>query len=130
MSMMNFSPFFEKFLDAQNFIFSGSIEIKIADTKIEISRDRITVDIHTPHKLKNMLPLDIGDFKDMGNFSDILKMLDDAGEILKSKKKTLILKYRGVDVVVIGYGASPGMFKKNFEIKSKISLMKLLGAYF
>jgi len=130
MNMMNFFPFFEKFLDAQNFIFFGSIEIKTADNKIEISRDRITVDIHTPHKLKNILPLDIGDFKDVGNFRDLLKMLDEAGEMLKAKKKTLILKYRGVDVVVIGYDASPGMFKKNFEIKSKISLMKLLGAYF
>ncbi len=130
MSITNFFLFFEKFLDAQNFIFSGSIEIKIADTKIEISRDRITVDILALHKLKNILPLDIGDFKDMGNFSDILKILDEAGEILKAKKKTLIVKYRGVDVVVIGYGSSPGMFKKNFEIKSKISLMKLLGAYF
>ena len=126
---MNFFLFFEKFLDAQNFIFSGSIEIKIADSKIEISRDRIIVDIRAPHKLKKMLSLDIGDFKDVGNFSDVLKMLDEAGERLKSKKKTLILKYRGVDVVVIGYGTSPGMFKKNFEIKSKISLMKLLAAF-
>lgn len=121
MSIMNFFSFFEKFLDAQNFIFSGSVEIKIADNKIYISRDRITVDIN-PHKLKN-----IGDLKDVGNFKDILKMIDDFGKMLKAKKKTLILKYDGEDVAVVGYDASPGILG-NAEIKSKISLMKLLGA--
>jgi len=122
MSIMNFFLFFEKFLDAQNFIFSGSIEIKIADSKIEISRDRIIVDIRAPHKLKKML---VGS---MGSLRDGLKMLDEAGKMLKAKKKTLILKYNGEDVAVMGYNASPGIFGK-VEIKSKISLMKLLAAF-
>jgi len=122
MSIMNFFLFFEKFLDAQNFIFSGSIEIKIADSKIEISRDRIIVDIRAPHKLKKML---VGS---MGSLRDGLKMLDEAGKMLKAKKKTLILKYDGEDVAVMGYDAAPGIFGK-VEIKSKISLMKLLAAF-
>ncbi|MCD6276093.1 MAG: hypothetical protein J7J42_05065 [Thermoplasmata archaeon] len=96
--------------------------IKIADNRIEISRDRIIVDIYAPHKLKNMLA------GSMGSLRDGLKMLNEAGKMLKAKKKTLILKYDGEDVAVMGYNASPGIFGK-VEIKSKISLMKLLAAF-
>ena len=118
----------------QSLIAEGSLEIKVGDNFITISRDEVIADISSPEEitklakaLKESMKSDIT--KTVKSIPDVMRLIAEVGEELSEERKTLIIKYRGRDVVIMGFKANPGILgMNNVEIKDKLELMKLLSA--
>jgi len=116
----------------QNLIAEGSLELTVGSNSSTITRDEIILDVSNPKEIIRLAKVlregtesDVR--KSIKSISDALKLLAEAGEKLSREKKTLIVKYQGRDVVVMGFKAKPGIFDmNNVEIRDKVELMKLI----
>ena len=121
-------------LKLQSLIAEGSLEIKVGGNFIIIGRDEVIVDISSPEgitKLAKALKesMKSGITKTVKSIPDVMRLIAEVGEELSEERKTLIIKYRGRDVVIMGFKANPGILgMNNVEIKDKLELMKLLSA--
>ncbi|USS41206.1 hypothetical protein NF865_03110 [Thermococcus aggregans] len=131
---MNAKTLVEMLSRLQSLIAEGSLEIKVGDNFITISRDEVIADISSPEEitklakaLKESMKSDIT--KTVKSIPDVMRLIAEVGEELSEERKTLIIKYRGRDVVIMGFKANPGILgMNNVEIKDKLGLMKLLSA--
>lgn len=133
--MVNVKNLVGVFLKLQRLIVEGSLEIRLGGNFITINKDEIIVDISSPEKitklakaLKESMKSDLT--KTIKGIPDVMKLIADVGEELYEAKKTLIIKYHGRDVVIIGLKANPSIFGiNNVEIKDKVELMRLISAF-
>ncbi|RLF79209.1 hypothetical protein DRN44_09275 [Thermococci archaeon] len=118
----------------QSLIAEGSLEIKVGDNFITISRDEVIADISSPEEITKLAKalrkgMESGITKTIKSIPDVMRLIAEVGEELSEERKTLIIKYRGRDVVIMGFKANPGILgMNNVEIKDKLELMKLLSA--
>ena len=121
-------------LKLQSLIAEGSLEIKVGDNFITISRDEVIADISSPEEITKLAKalrkgMESGITKTIKSIPSVMKLIAEVGEELSEERKTLIIKYRGRDVVIMGFKANPGILgMNNIEIKDKLELMKLLSA--
>ncbi|RLF79449.1 hypothetical protein DRN44_08860 [Thermococci archaeon] len=131
---MNAKKLVGMLLKLQNLIAEGSLEIKVGDNFITISRDEVIADISSPEEMTRLAKALRGGMesditKTIKSIPDVMRLIAEVGEELSEERKTLIIKYRGRDVVIIGFKANPGILgMNNVEIKDKLELMKLLSA--
>ncbi len=133
--MVNVKNLVGVFLKLQRLIVEGSLEIRLGGNFITINKDEIIVDISSPEKitklakaLKESMKSDLT--KTIKGIPDVMKLIAEVGEELYEAKKTLIIKYHGRDVVIIGLKANPSIFGiNNVEIKDKVELMRLISAF-
>jgi len=132
--MVNAKKLVGMLLKLQNLIAEGSLEIKVGDNFITISRDEVIADISSPEEMTRLAKALRGGMesditKTIKSIPDVMRLIAEVGEELSEERKTLIIKYRGRDVVIIGFKANPGILgMNNVEIKDKLELMKLLSA--
>jgi len=118
----------------QSLIAEGSLEIKVGDNFITISRDEVIADISSPEEITKLAKalrkgMESGITKTIKSIPGVMKLIAEVGEELSEERKTLIIKYRGRNVVIMGFKANPGILgMNNVEIKDKLELMKLLSA--
>jgi len=118
----------------QDLITEGSLEIKLGGNFITISRDEIIVDISSLGEITKLAralkeSMKSGITKTIKSIPDVMKLIAEVGEELSEERKTLIIKYRGRDVAIMGFKANPGILgMNNVEIKDKVEVMKLLSA--
>ena len=132
--MVNTKTLVEMLPKLQRLIAEGSLEIKVGGNFITISRDEVIADISIPEEiiklakaLRKGMESDVT--KIIKTIPDVMKLIGEVGEELSEERKTLIIKYRGRDVVIMGFKANPGILgMNNVEIKDKLELMKLLSA--
>ncbi|NJE07504.1 hypothetical protein E3E31_03020 [Thermococcus sp. M39] len=121
-------------LKLQSLIVEGSLEIKLGGNFITISKDEIIVDISSPGEITKLAralkeSMKSGITKTIKSIPDVMKLIAEVGEELYEAKKTLIIKYRGRDVAIMGFKANPGILgMNNVEIKDKVELMRLISA--
>ncbi|RLF63512.1 MAG: hypothetical protein DRN30_06480 [Thermoplasmata archaeon] len=121
-------------LKLQRLIIGGSLEIRLEGNFITISKDDIIVDISNPEKITKLAKalkesMKSEATKTIKGISDVMKLIAEIGEELYEAKKTLIIKYNGRDVVIIGLKANPSILGiNNVEIKDKVELMRLISA--
>ncbi|WP_457611858.1 hypothetical protein [Methanocaldococcus sp.] len=117
----------------QNFISSGSFEIEVKNlVKIKVSCKDIEIDILNYKKLKNLVNL-INKMKKkekkesflnkIKSFKSLLDFLNELAKKFRENNKRLILKYNGEPILIIG---ERGLLSKNFKIKNKSLLLKIL----
>ena len=129
---MNAKTLVEILPKLQSLIAEGALEIRVGDNFITIGRDEATVDISSPKEITRLArALRKGVRSDITttikSISDAMKLMGEVGEELSKERKTLIIKYRGKDVAIMGFKANPGIFgMNNVEIKDKLELIKLL----
>ena len=132
--VVNAKTLIEMLSRLQSLIVEGSLEIKVGGNFITIGRDEVIVDILSPEEitkfakaLRKGIESDIT--KSVKSIPDVMRLIREVGEELSEERKTLIIKYRGRDVVIMGFKANPGILgMNNVEIKDKLELMKLLSA--
>jgi|GEM_PF-1042683 len=132
--IMNVKNLVGALLKLQRLIIEGSLEIRLESNLITISKDDIIVDISSPEKitelakaLKESMKNDVT--KTIKGIPDVMKLIAEVGEELHEAKKTLIIKYHGRDVVIMGLKANPSILGiNNVEIKDKVELMRLISA--
>jgi len=118
----------------QSLIAEGSLELTVGGNSSTITRDEIILNISNPKEvirlakaLRKGMESDVT--KSIKSISDALKLLAEVGEELSKERKTLTVKYRGRDVVIMGFKAKPGIFDmNNVEVRDKLELMKLISA--
>ena len=118
----------------QSLIAEGSLELTVGGNSCTITRDEIILNISNPEEvirlakaLREGMESDVT--KSIKSISDALKLLAEVGEELSKERKTLTVKYRDRDVVVMGFKAKPGIFDmNNVEVRDKVELMKLISA--
>ena len=132
--MVNTKTLVEMLPKLQRLIAEGSLEIKVGGNFITIGRDEVIADISSLEEiiklakaLRKGMESDVT--KTIKTIPDVMKLIGEVGEELSEERKTLIIKYRGRDVVIMGFKANPGILgMNNVEIKDKLELMKLLSA--
>ena len=132
--VVNAKTLIEMLSRLQSLIVEGSLEIKVGGNFITIGRDEVIVDTLSPEEitkfakaLRKGIESDIT--KSVKSIPDVMRLIREVGEELSEERKTLIIKYRGRDVVIMGFKANPGILgMNNVEIKDKLELMKLLSA--
>ncbi len=129
---MNVKTLVEVLPRLQSLIAEGALEIKAGDNFITIGKDEVIVDISSPKEITRLPEalrkgMKSNITKTIKSIPDVMKLMKEVGEELSEEKKTLIIKYRGRDVVIMGFKANPGILgMNNVEIKDKLELMKLL----
>jgi len=132
--IMNVKNLVGVLLKLQRLIIGGSLEIRLEGNFITISKDDIIVDISNPEKITKLAKalkesMKSEATKTIKGISDVMKLIAEIGEELYEAKKTLIIKYNGRDVVIIGLKANPSILGiNNVEIKDKVELMRLISA--
>ena len=132
--MVNTKTLVEMLPKLQRLIAEGSLEIKVGGNFITIGRDEVIADISSPEEITKFAKalrkgIESGITKSVKSIPDIMRLIGEVGEELSEERKTLIIKYRGRDVVIMGFKANPGILgMNNVEIKDKLELMKLLSA--
>ena len=132
--IMNVKNLVGVLLKLQRLIIGGSLEIRLEGNFITISKDDIIVDISNPEKITKLAKalkesMKSEATKTIKGISDVMKLIAEVGEELYEAKKTLIIKYNGRDVVIIGLKANPSILGiNNVEIKDKVELMRLISA--
>lgn len=116
----------------QGLITGGSLELTVGGNSCTITRDEIILNISNPKEIIRLAKtlregMESDATKSIKSISDALKLLAEVGEELSKEKKTLTVRYRGRDVVVMGFKAKPGIFDmNNVEIRDKVELIKLI----
>ncbi len=122
---MSLESILESVFIFQNSISSGSVILGIEDNKIAISRDCIIVDIQDIKRLMKLAEI----FQEQSSLRDKMQTLEVLARMFNEFDKTLIVKYRGSEVAIVGKEAHPGFFDpKNVEIKNKFTLLRLLSS--
>jgi len=118
----------------QSLITGGSLELTVGGNPCTITRDEIILNISNPEEIIRLAKtlregMESDAMKSIKSISDALKLLAEVGEELSKERKTLTVRYRDRDVVVMGFKAKPGIFDmNNVEIRDKVELMKLISA--
>ncbi len=116
----------------QSLMAGGSFELTVWGISCTITRDEIILNISNPEEVIRLAKALREDTKSdltksIKSISDALKLLAGIGEKLSREGKTLIVKYQGKDVVIMGFKAKPGIFDmNNVEVRDKVELMKLI----
>ena len=130
-------------LDKLNYLFlfwrlikEGSLEIALTNIfSLEVNRDYVVIDIENIKLIKEIIDAvsSKSDDKESKSFFDkiedltsLLNQISKIAEILVEEKKTFILKYKGEDVLIVGYDVRGGIILKNIKIVNKLLLIKML----
>ncbi|NPA62470.1 MAG: hypothetical protein GXN95_02830 [Methanococci archaeon] len=105
---------------------------------ITIENHRLAVDVRDLSSLKGLFNIfqsskeseKFKKFKSLFDKIDDLKYflnnLSKIADLFVKYKKTFILKYRGEDVLIIGYEVRGGLFFKHIKIVNKLTLIKMI----
>ena len=132
--VVNAKTLVEMLLKLQSLIVKGSLEIKVGGNFITIGKDEVIVNISSPEEITRLTKalrkgIESDPTKTVKSIPDVMRLIGEVGEKLSEERKTLIIKYRGRDVVTMGFKANPSILgMNNVEIKDKLELMKLLSA--
>nr|WP_153232524.1 hypothetical protein [Methanocaldococcus vulcanius] len=123
----------------QDLIKGGDLSLILGNIlTITIESHRLTVDVKDLSLLKEFFNIfqfskeseKFKKFKSLFDKIDDLKYflnnLSKIADLFVKYKKTFILKYRGRDVLIIGYEVRGGLFFKNIKIVNKIMLIKMI----
>jgi len=123
----------------QRLIKNGSLEIALTNIfSLGISRDYITINIENIKTLKEIMEA-VSSKSANKKLKSFLEKIEDLkiflseaskiAEILVNNRKTFILKYKGKEVLIVGYDARGGIFLKNIKITDKLALIKMLNEF-
>jgi hypothetical protein len=114
----------------------GSLEMALTNIfSLEVNRNYVVIDIENIKLIKKIIDAISfkSDDKEPKSFFDkiedltsLLNQISKIAEILVKEKKTFILKYKGEDVLIVGYDVRGGIFLKNIKIVNKLLLIKML----
>ncbi len=111
------------FLQLQSLIVSGFLKIELEEGTLTLSKDTIVVNLLDRAKGKRLLSA----LQPTKGLKDVLLYPRELGALLSSMQKTLILKYHSREILILGYGATPGIFgMKNVEIRNRLTFLKFL----
>lgn len=110
----------KKAIKIQNLITNGSFELNIGKNSIVFDRDSITLNIFNSNVIKVF-------FKKHRKKGNIFKKISEIAQELYDLKKTVIVKYRNKEMVIIGFRACPSILgMKNIEIKSNVTFIRFI----
>lgn len=102
-----------------------------------INRDYVILDIENINLLKKMVEAIAPKknekiksfFEKIDDLKNLLSEVSKLAEILVKEKKTIILKYHGREILIVGYDARGGLILKNIKIVDKLDLIKMLSEF-
>jgi hypothetical protein len=131
---MDLHSIFRMALNFQRVICCGSMTVSVGSDSITITRDEIIMDIGNPKKMKKLMDAFstiMG--KDKGGIGEKKEMINEMklyAEDLASQGKTVIIKYRGNEVMKMGAEANSLLMNafgmKHIEIKYKLDTLRMM----
>ncbi|ACV25279.1 hypothetical protein [Methanocaldococcus fervens] len=122
----------------QKLIKEGNLKIIITNIfSLVINRDYVILDIENINLLKKMVEAIAPKknekiksfFEKIDDLKNLLSEVSKLAEILVKEKKTIILKYHGREILIVGYDARGGLILKNIKIVDKLDLIKMLSEF-
>jgi hypothetical protein len=130
-------------LDKLNYLFlfwrlikEGNLKITLTNIfSLEVNRDYVVVDVENIKLIKKIVDAissksdnreEKSFFDKIEDLTSLLNQISKIAEILVKEKKTFILKYKGEDVLIVGYDVRGGIILKNIKIVNKLLLIKML----
>jgi len=121
------------FLDA---LHHGSLTISVGDDSMTVTRDEVVIDIHDPEKMKALMDALSPLMGSGGGMKEKKKMMDEMklyAEDLAAKGKTVIVKYRGNEIMRMGAKAGSFLMNafgmKHIEIKYKLDTLRMMRGF-
>ena len=130
-------------LDKLNYLFlfwrlikEGNLKITLTNIfSLEVNRDYVVVDVENIKLIKKIVDAisfksdnreEKSFFDKIEDLTSLLNQISKIAEIFVKEKKTFILKYKGEDVLIVGYEVRGGIILKNIKIANKLLLIKML----
>ena len=130
-------------LDKLNYLFlfwrlikEGNLKITLTNIfSLEVNRDYVVVDVENIKLIKKIVDAisfksdnreEKSFFDKIEDLTSLLNQISKIAEIFVEEKKTFILKYKGEDVLIVGYEVRGGIILKNIKIVNKLLLIKML----
>lgn len=118
--MIKLDEILKKVIKIQDLITNGSFELNLEKNSIIFDRDSIILDIFDSEIIKVFL-------KKHHKKGNIFKKISEIAKELYNLKKTVIVKYRNKEMIIIGFGACPSILgMKNIEIKSNVTFVRFI----
>ena len=123
----------------QRLIKEGSLKISLTNIfSLAINRDYIILDIENIKSTKGIIEAISTKSEDrkfktffdkIEDLKSFLSQISDIAGMLVKEKKTFILKYKGEDVLIVGYDVRGGLILKNIKIANKLLLIEMLNEF-
>ncbi|WP_297421244.1 hypothetical protein [Thermococcus sp.] len=134
---MDIHSLFRILLNFQNAIHSGSVTISVGEDSFTLTREDVIMDIHDPEKMRKLMavisPLMGSEEDDTEEKKKMINSMKLYAEDLASQGKTVIIKYRGDEIMRMGAKANSLLMRtlgmRHIEIKYKLNTFRMMKGF-